>query len=65
MEAPSAQCPDRAVNKVTICFLIDTDSLPPILVGVQFHGGRNMFGKDFDVEVELFISPCWCGCSAG
>ena len=39
MEVSSAQCPDGAVNRITICFLIDTDSLPPIPLVVQFHGG--------------------------
>ena len=39
MEILSAQCPDGLVNRVTICFLIDTDSLPTIFLVVQFHVG--------------------------
>jgi hypothetical protein len=34
-----AQCPDQAVNGVTVSLLIYTYSLPPILLVVQFHGG--------------------------
>ncbi len=39
MEILSAQCPDGAVDRVSICLLIDADSLPTILLVVQFHGG--------------------------
>jgi hypothetical protein len=39
MDISSTQCPDRAINGVPICLLIDADSLPTILLVVQFHGG--------------------------
>jgi hypothetical protein len=38
MEILSAQCPDGAIDGVPICLLIDADSLPTILLVVQFHG---------------------------
>ncbi len=44
----SAQCPDRAVNGVTVSLLIYTYSLPPILLVVQFHGGT--LGRFYEVE---------------
>jgi hypothetical protein len=37
MEVSSAQCPDGAIDWVHICILIHTDSLPTILLVVQFH----------------------------
>jgi hypothetical protein len=45
---PSTQCPDRAVNGVTVSLLIYTYSLPPILLVVQFHGGT--LGRFYEVQ---------------
>ncbi len=45
---PSAQCPDQAVNGVTLSLLIYTYSLPPILLVVQFHGGT--LGRFHEVQ---------------
>ncbi len=36
MEILSAQCPDGAIDWVPICLLVDTDSLPTILLVVSF-----------------------------
>ncbi len=39
IKVSSAQRPDGAIDGVPICLMINADSLPTILLVVQFHGG--------------------------